>query len=100
MARIQVLPLTPQRLGDVEETPFILVIDQVEPGTYDRPEMITNLIQSTGARTVLIITGETLEVVGGTELPEDLVTTITQRLSDVVVLTDYVGNEVGRVPTT
>ncbi|MDQ7877356.1 hypothetical protein Q9R08_05130 [Microbacterium sp. QXD-8] len=52
MARIQVVPLPTQRIGDVEETPFILILDQVDALMSFTAEECVQIEQTTGARAV------------------------------------------------
>lgn len=67
MARIQVLPLTTEKVGDVESTPFVLIIDQVEDAVDDSgrsiytPELVDYLGEEVGSRMILVVNG-TLDV--------------------------------------
>lgn len=54
MARIQVLWLPPERVGGVERTPYILVIDQVDDPDDVRSGLTDAVVESTGARAVLV----------------------------------------------
>jgi hypothetical protein len=64
MARIQVLPLTPRTLGRATETPFVIVIDQVDgERTWVGEEVWTEVAAArikaeTGAVLVLLSDGE------------------------------------------
>lgn len=57
MARIQVLPLTVEKVGDIERTPFVLVIDQVDDPEWYTDELMGSLKRQTGAAAVWMHTG-------------------------------------------
>lgn len=70
MARIQVLPLTTTKVGDVESTPFVVIIDKFDPhdeqdrhlwSTLDTIDDRTTLQATLGARVVFVVDG-TLDV--------------------------------------
>lgn len=71
MARIQVLPLPTQKAGDIEHTPFILILDQANRFEEDwSAEMIEQLRQYTGAATVLAHEA-TIDAPGALELTDE-----------------------------
>lgn len=54
MARIQILPLPTQKAGDIEHTPFILILDQTNRFEEDwSAQMIEEIRHATGAALVL-----------------------------------------------
>lgn len=57
MARMQLVPLPPVRMGEYEQIPFIVIIDQV--GHHDGPPAVpVDLIQhATGAALVIVEAG-------------------------------------------
>ncbi len=71
MARIQVLPLPTEKLGEAEHTPFILIIDEVNRFEEDWPgELVVELKEATGA--AFIIAHEaTLDAPGGLTLTDE-----------------------------
>lgn len=80
--RIQMLTLPAQRIGDIEEHPFILVVDQIPKGItmarhHQLQQMATGLKVETGARAV-IITDEPLEVMAPAEMPAEWVAAFTE----------------------
>jgi hypothetical protein len=52
MARIQVLELPMQHVGSVSTTPFVLVIDQAEPGMWNHG--VVEFGREAGAVSVLV----------------------------------------------
>lgn len=60
MARIQVLPLPVETVGSFSSTPYILIIDQAEPGQFVEG-IDEDMVVATGAKTVLVIE-QTLDV--------------------------------------
>lgn len=87
MARIQILPLPTQRVGDYERIPFVLILDQVSRFEEDFPdEWIEQIKQATGA--ALVIAHEaTLDAPGALELTEEQK---EQLLADITAPAQYV----------
>lgn len=70
MARIQVLPLPIEKIGDAERTPFILIIDEADdPEPYTNDTM-THLRLQTGAAAIWLHAG-TFDVAAPLELTEE-----------------------------
>ena len=71
MARIQILPLPTVKAGEYEQTPFILILDQVDQHTENWPlAMLDQLKIDTGAVTV-IAHASTLDAPGALELTDE-----------------------------
>lgn len=79
MARIQILPLPPQKLGDVEHTPFILILDQVGEEEAPTAAELDSLKVYSGAVTVLVNMG-ILDAPGSLDLTEEQRAQLTQWL--------------------
>lgn len=62
MARIQVLELPQTVIGDVVETPFLLVIDEFTGDPEESSEAWARIREQSGARAMLV-TAETVDVV-------------------------------------
>jgi hypothetical protein len=65
MARIQVLELPAQVVGDFVKTPFVLVIDQVSEDSplHTWPEGAGNLLREQIAAQAVLIVSDTLDLV-------------------------------------
>lgn len=87
MARIQVLPLPTQRAGDIEQTPFIIVLDRMtseERGSWlAAPELITNFKVESGAAVVLLLDDD-LDVSQPLVLGDDQQAAILEQLLPVL----------------
>lgn len=70
MARIQILPLPAEKVGDFEHFPFILILDQLGEDEAWEQQYSEDLKQQTGALTVLAYAG-TIDAPGALDLPED-----------------------------
>ncbi len=56
MARIQVLPLPTQKLGEAEHTPFVLIIDEVNTFEENWPQAALDVLkEATGAAFILVM---------------------------------------------
>lgn len=71
MARIQVLPLPTEKVGDAERTPFILILDEVNRFDEDWPdELVIEMKEATGAA-FTIVHEATLDAPGSLELTDE-----------------------------
>lgn len=71
MARIQVLPLPTQKVGEAEHTPFLLIIDEVNRFEEDwSAEFMAALKEATGAAFILAHEA-TLDAPGGLILTDE-----------------------------
>lgn len=70
MVRIQILPLPTVKAGDVERTPFAVILDQIADDEVWREVDIDVLRHETGAATVIAHTG-TLDAPGQLELTDE-----------------------------
>lgn len=61
MARLQVLPLTPIRNGEIETTPFILVVDQLKE--HERADIDVDVLRSVSGAQTVFVGVETIDVV-------------------------------------
>jgi hypothetical protein len=70
MARIQILPLPTEKVGDMEHTPFILILDQFGEEEAWEPAYGETLKGQTGAVTVLAYRG-TMDAPDSLDLTEE-----------------------------
>lgn len=68
MARIQILPLPAERVGEYERIPYILILDQIDDEAWT-PDSLEHLKHQTSAVTVIGYQG-TLDAPGALELTE------------------------------
>lgn len=83
MARIQILPLPPQRVDGFEQTPFVIVIDGLEDGDALRdldPAHLEYIEMTTGA-TMILAVSDTLDVAQPLTLTEEQQAELLARLT-------------------
>lgn len=81
MARIQIVPLPTQKVGDYERTPFILILDEVNRFEEDfSDEWLDHLKEAAGAA-VVIAHEATLDAPGSLELTDQQREDLLDRLT-------------------
>lgn len=81
MARIQIVPLPTQKVGDYERTPFILILDEVNRFEEDlSDEWLDHLKEASGAA-VVIAHEATLDAPGSLELTDEQREELLERLT-------------------
>lgn len=71
MARIQVLPLPTETVGDAEHTPFILIIDEVNPFDENRPHFALDALKHETGAASIIVTETSLHAPGSLTLTDE-----------------------------
>lgn len=90
MARVQILPLPTEKVGDVERTPFVIILDSFDRHDEDFPDAwLEQLKESTGAACIIAHEAQ-IDAPGNLELTDEQREQLLQRVTDEVAVGEAV----------